>query len=267
MHQPLISLITVVFNGEKVIAETLRSAVAQTYKDIELVIVDGGSKDKTVEIAKQFSSHIGTLVSEPDKGIYDAMNKAVQLAKGEWVYFLNAGDSFYDNRVLEDIFSSRDFESYDFIYAKVQTINEPTGVDYVTGQPVHMKDFYFTYPICHQATFTRRRAFLEIGLFDVSLRLTADTEWFTRLFKDRQRRTLFIDRIVAYYDIQGVSYHKRMQGYKEFLKYTPRYFPFAVNVYNRIMYPMIWMKVKLIRLFTGTALFSYYRKLKFNKSR
>src|SRR6187402_1654973 len=105
MHQPLVSLITVVFNGQELLAETLRSAINQTYKQIELVIVDGGSTDQSVDVAKQFSSHIGTLISEKDKGIYDAMNKGIQAAKGEWLYFLNVGDAFYDANVLADIFS------------------------------------------------------------------------------------------------------------------------------------------------------------------
>lgn len=266
MSQPLISLITVVYNAEKVLAQTLQSAMDQSYRNFELVIVDGGSKDKTLEIAEQFRSRIGTLISEPDKGIYDAMNKGIKAARGEWIYFLNAGDRFYSKDTLHNLFELHDFTAYDFIYAKVQTVNEPTGVDYQNGRPVTLSDFYFTYPICHQATFTRKHAFETIGYFNTELKLTADTEWFTRLFRTHERKTHFVNQIVAYYDVQGASYHKRMQGYKEFLKYTPAYFPFYINLYNYLMYPFIWCKVKLIRTLTGTRLFSYYRKLKFNQS-
>lgn len=265
MSQPLISLITVVYNAEKVLAQTLQSAIDQTYQHIELVIVDGGSTDKTLEIAQQFKSHIGTIISEPDHGIYDAMNKGIHAAKGEWIYFLNAGDHFFSKQTLEDLFMHHDFTAYDFIYAKVQTINEPTGVNYHNGKPVVFRDFYFSYPICHQATFTRKRAFETIGLFDTRLKLTADTEWFTRLFRDFERKTHFVNQVIAFYDVQGASYHKRMQGYREFLKYTPRYFPWYVSLYNFALYPLIWCKVKLIRAFTGTRLFSYYRKLKFKQ--
>ena len=148
------------------------------------------------------------------------------------------------------------------IYAKVQTVNEPTGVDYINGNQVTFKDFYHTYPICHQATFARKSVFEEIGYFDIQLKLAADTEWFARLFKKDESRTKFVDCVIAYYDIQGATYQKRMQGYKEFLSFSSKHFPMYVVIYNYMMYPLIWMKVKLIRLLTGTAIFSYYRKLK-----
>jgi glycosyltransferase involved in cell wall biosynthesis len=91
MNKPLISLVTVCYNAENLLADTLQSAINRTYKNIELVIVDGNSKDNTLQVAKRFQSHIGTLISEPDKGIYDAMNKGIKAAKGDWIYFLNAG--------------------------------------------------------------------------------------------------------------------------------------------------------------------------------
>jgi glycosyltransferase involved in cell wall biosynthesis len=266
MTQPLISLITVVFNGEALIAETLRSAVSQTYKNIELVIVDGASKDKTVEIAKQFQSHIGTLISEKDKGIYDAMNKGIAAAKGEWLYFLNAGDSFYDEKVLEDLFAKNDLTNFDLVYAKVQTKNEPSGIDYIAGEKITFKDFFSRYPICHQATFTRKAAFTKIGLYDIQYQLAADTEWFARFFKYQPGKALFIDRVVAFYDIQGTTYHKRMQGYQEYLHYGKKLFPFFVSLKNQTFYPFLWMKVKMIRMFQNAAWFKAYRKFKYKNS-
>ena len=116
MTNPLISLITVTFNAEQLLAQTWQSAMNQTYQNFELILVDGGSKDNTLQIAKQFKNKIGTLISEPDKGIYDAMNKGIKAAKGEWVYFLNAGDSFYNNEVLESIFENKNLEDFELIY-------------------------------------------------------------------------------------------------------------------------------------------------------
>jgi glycosyltransferase involved in cell wall biosynthesis len=264
MQLPLISLITVVYNGEALIADTLRSAINQTYKDIELVIVDGGSKDNTVAVARQFSDYIGTLISEKDNGIYDAMNKGIKAAKGEWVYFLNAGDSFYDANVLMDLFQ-KDLTGIDLVYGKVQTVNEPTGIDYITGEPVTLKDFFSRYPICHQATFTRKSCFETIGYYDAQYRLAADTEWFARFFKMTPDKALFTDRVIAYYDIQGATYHKRMQGYREYLHFGSRHFPFHISLKNYLFYPLLWLKVKLIRNLQHTAFFKGYRKLKFDK--
>lgn len=263
MSNPLISLITVCYNAEAVIEETLKSAVNQTYKNIELVIVDGGSKDNTVAVAKKFQPYIGTLITEPDKGIYDAMNKGILAAKGDWVYFLNAGDLFFDSKVLEDVFTKNIGGHIEFIYGKMQTINEPTGINYIAGNEVTFKDFYFKYPICHQTTFTRKKAFAKFGMYDIKLKLLADIKWQIGLFKHNTTNTLFVDRIIAFYDIQGASYHKRMQGYRELLSFSHLYFPPFVYVMNLILYPIIWLKVKIIRTFQEQAWFKAYRQLKF----
>lgn len=266
MQYPLISIITVCFNAGKIISETLNSAIQQSYKNIELVIVDGNSNDNTLQEIKKYQSHIGTLISEPDKGIYDAMNKGIKAANGEWIYFLNAGDLFYDEKILEDIFSKNDLSNFDLIYAKVETKNEPTGVNYITGEKITFKDFFSKYPICHQATFTRKTAFDKIGMYDIQYRLAADTDWFAGFFKSQPDKALFIDRVVAFYDIQGTTYHKRMEGYKEYLRFGKKYFPFYISIKNYLFYPLLWLKVKMIRMFSNTKWFKEYRKIKFNNS-
>ena len=123
MNKPLISLVTVCYNAENLLAETLQSAINQTYNNIELVIVDGNSMDNTLNVVKRFENHIGTLISEPDNGIYDAMNKGIKAAKGDWVYFLNAGDSLINNHILDDVFNQELPSDCLFIYGKVQTLN------------------------------------------------------------------------------------------------------------------------------------------------
>jgi glycosyltransferase involved in cell wall biosynthesis len=264
MSSPLVSLVTVCYNAESLIANTLQSAITQSYQHIELVIVDGLSKDHTVTEAKRFASHIGVLISEKDNGIYDAMNKGILAAKGEWIYFLNAGDSFYDAQVLTDIFTKQNLEGIDFIYGKVQTVNEPTGINYVMGNEVAFKDFYFKYPICHQATFTRKEAFLTHGMFDSRLKLLADNKWQNGYFKYHVAKTKFVNRNIAFYDIQGASYHKRMQGYREFLTYTRKLHPAHIYLVNLLLYPIIWAKVKIIRTCQQTSWFKAYRRLKFS---
>ncbi len=263
MSNPLISLITVTFNAEQLLASTWQSAIDQTYQNFELILIDGGSKDNTLQVAKHFESRIGTIISEPDKGIYDAMNKGIKAAKGEWVYFLNAGDSFYNNDILYSIFENKSYENVELIYGKVQTVNEPTGVNYLNGKRVTFSDFFSHYPICHQATFTNIKAFEKIGLYNINYKLVADNTWFALFFKNQANKSIFIDKIIAFYDIQGATYHKRMQGYKEYIHFGWINFPLPVAIKNWLMYPAIWLKVKLIRTFTDTAIFKIYRKLKF----
>jgi glycosyltransferase involved in cell wall biosynthesis len=264
MQKPLVSLITVTFNAEAYLQKTWQSAVNQTFKDFELVLIDGGSTDNTVNIAKQFSQHVGTIISEPDKGIYDAMNKGIKTAKGKWVYFLNAGDSFYNDEILSSIFEKSDYQNIELIYGKVQTINEPTGINYISGKPVKYSDFFSHYPICHQATFTHKNAFLKLGYYYTDYKLVSDTVWFASFFKIQPEKALYSDKIIAFYDIQGATYHKRMQGYKEYVNFGWKNFPFLVAFKNWLFYPLIWLKVKLIRTLTNTTAFKKYRQLKFN---
>jgi glycosyltransferase involved in cell wall biosynthesis len=260
-----LSIVTVCFNAAELIEDSLRSAIEQTYTDFELVIIDGGSNDQTLKIIEKFKSHIGTLVSEPDLGIYDAMNKGVKAAKGEWIYFLNAGDSFHHPEVLAEVFSNQNGIKSDFIYAKVETKNEPTGVNYLNGKPTHLKMFYSHYPICHQSTFARKKLFDQLGYFDLKYPLVADSEWFIRVFKNNQIRTCYLDLIVAYYDIQGASYHKRMKGYREYINVGFRHFPLPIAVLNMLLYPVIWGKVWVIRTFQHKSWFIKYRQIKFEK--
>lgn len=258
-----VSLITVCFNAESLIENTLQSAANQTFKNFELVIIDGGSTDATLSKVKAFDQWIGTCISEKDKGIYDAMNKGVKAAKGEYVYFLNAGDSFYHNGVLEEVFGNGSRAHADFIYAKVETLNEPTGINYLNGKPVNLKMFYSHYPICHQSVFAKKDLFEKLGYFNLRFPLVADSEWFIRVFKDPSVRTEYLNKIIAYYDIQGATYHKRMKGYREYIEVGFIHFPKTVAVINLLLYPVIWLKVWVIRTFQHMSWFKKYRELKF----
>ena len=120
--EPLISIVTVSFNSEKTIRQTIESVLNQTYTNIEYNIVDGASTDKTVEIATQYKDDFEAkgikyiITSEKDKGIYDAMNKGMDRATGSWIIFMNAGDTFCDNEVIKNIFGYNDLSDYSVIY-------------------------------------------------------------------------------------------------------------------------------------------------------
>lgn len=115
-EQPLITVVTVVYNDVQHIEDTILSVVNQTYPNIQYIIIDGGSTDGTVDIIKKYEERIAYWVSEPDKGIYDAMNKGIQKATGEWIGVMNSGDTFHSKTVLQQIFSFDEYMLYDVVY-------------------------------------------------------------------------------------------------------------------------------------------------------
>ncbi|MES2690012.1 MAG: glycosyltransferase family 2 protein [Bacteroidota bacterium] len=261
MNQPLISLITVVYNGEAFIADTLRSAISQTYKNIEIVIIDGGSTDNTLAVARQFSEHISTLISEKDNGIYDAMNKGIKAAKGEWVYFLNVGDSFYSDDVLEMIFDNHAYRKCDFIYGRFKTKNHPSGHDFVMGKEIKPSSFYFRSPLCHQALFTKRALFDKLGFYDVSYTLTAEGIWHVKLFKDASYKKCFTDVIIANYDVMGASYQNRLKTIWQMNRISNAEYPWYIKIINNLRSPLLVVKVKLLRKVSHTLLYKKYIEL------
>ncbi|WP_304201648.1 glycosyltransferase family 2 protein [Phocaeicola plebeius] len=117
LKKTTITIVTVCYNAVSDIEQTILSVIKQTYQNFEYIVIDGGSKDGTVDIIKKYEDDIDYWVSEPDQGIYDAMNKAINIASGTWINFMNAGDVFYNENVLQDIFSTQYEDNIKFLYS------------------------------------------------------------------------------------------------------------------------------------------------------
>ena len=198
---PLISVITAVFNGAEHIEETILAVAEQTYPNVEHIVVDGGSTDGTVAILEEHSDKLGYWVSEPDKGIYDAMNKGIELVSdpGSYVLFANSDDHLYSREALERVISQSSGE--DLVYGKmVLTDGDISGV---AGRRVDFDDLA-QQTLCHPATFVRRRVFDQVGKFDTSYRIAADYDHIVRCFA-APVTTRFVDVIVATMRMGGVS--------------------------------------------------------------
>lgn len=200
MEQPLVTVITVCYNAREMLLRTMNSVWAQTYKHVEYVIVDGASTDGTLELLEEYGGQIDHWVSESDKGIYDAMNKGVSMAKGKWVIFMNAGDCFADNHVLENVFSVP--RQADVIYGDVVK----GGVVKKASSPRNAHRMFF----CHQSVFVKIES-LKAFPFDISHKMSADFKQMKQLWL-AGKQFLQLDFPIADFDVQGVSNTNRAVG-------------------------------------------------------
>lgn len=169
----LISVVTVCYNAADTIEKTMLSVLNQTYHDIEYIIIDGGSTDGTVEIIRKYADRIAYWVSEPDKGIYDAMNKGIKVATGEWINFMNAGDEFVDEGVIEKLFQNRTIDTVGVVFGDTLFIHKSKQKIVKFGDDPHHKIM----PSCHQSIFCRRILLARI-LFDLRYKIAADYNLF-----------------------------------------------------------------------------------------
>ena len=184
---PKFSIITVTYNAEKVLEDTIQSVIFQTYRNVEYIIVDGASKDHTLEIVNKYHNRINKVISEPDKGLYDAMNKGIQLATGDYLCFLNAGDKFHDSETLQKIVHTlKGQELPDVIYGETAIVDEEGHFLHMRrlSAPAHLnwKSFKQGMLVCHQAFFANRELAIN-HLYDLQYHFSADFDWCIRIMK------------------------------------------------------------------------------------
>jgi glycosyltransferase involved in cell wall biosynthesis len=198
-----LSIITINLNNQAGLRRTIESVVSQTFKGFEWIVIDGGSTDGSKELIKQYSEHFYYWISESDKGIYDAMNKGIKVAKGEYLLFLNSGDALYSNEVLWSVFSSSDNKGEDILYGDVALCRNNTMVDVRKYCEQLSFNYLVKYSIAHCCAFIRRDVQL-LRMYDETFVITADRKFFIQSalmgYKFRH-----IPIIVARYDLSGVS--------------------------------------------------------------
>ena len=157
-EKPLITIVTVVYNGQEHLEETILSVVNQTYSNVEFIIIDGGSTDNTIDIIRKYEHAIDYWISEKDEGIYDAMNKASELAKGEWINYMNCGDSFCNNEIIEKI-QFNQYSKYVMVYGNTKVFSGDRDFIKVLKSFKMSKinlSIFMTRVVCHQAVFYNR---------------------------------------------------------------------------------------------------------------
>lgn len=198
--EPLISVITVVYNGAATLEQTILSVIEQTYSNIEYIIIDGYSTDGTLDIIKQYEDGIDYWQSEPDKGIYDAMNKGIDFASGSFINFMNAGDSFANSTVTEKIKNY----TQDILYGNIFLKKESSLTE--MNFPDKFRFFYFSRnaTVCHQAIFARKTTFYG-NKFDLHYKIIADRIWLKKCIEDKKCSYFHFDYPVCIYDVTGIS--------------------------------------------------------------
>lgn len=197
-----LSIITVNYNNKEGLKKTVNSVLSQTYHDFEWIIIDGGSTDGSKEIIEQIKDNLAFWCSEPDKGIYNAMNKGIAKSKGDFVNFMNSGDCYFEKDTLEKVFMEG--VDADIIYG--DWVKYSKGKEFVVKSPnVADLDFFFRHTICHQAQFIKTENLKNNG-YDESFKIYADWVFCVQLLL-KGATTQYVEIPICVYDMSGVSSH------------------------------------------------------------
>jgi glycosyltransferase involved in cell wall biosynthesis len=183
-----ISIITVTYNSASTIAETLHSVADQHYPDIEHIVIDGASKDNTLEIVKRFV-HVSKVISEPDKGMYDALNKGIRLATGDYVGILNSDDALHNSSTITDLVKEIQKDRKDAYFADIRFIkpkNRAATLRYYSSAHFHPKKFEYGYMPAHPSFYMKRALFEKHGLYETNYTIAADYELLIRYLYTHQ---------------------------------------------------------------------------------
>ena len=219
----ILSVITICLNAKKMLEMTSESLICQKTINFQWIVIDGNSVDGTQSIIQKYEKNCDLFISEPDDGIYDAMNKGLRYAKGEYVLFLNAGDTLYNSKTLSSInfFINRDLIVGDLYFCQNKELNKsPNKLQ---------KNYLLKKMLPHQATFFRRDIFDKYGFFDTSYRIAGDYEMFSRLIQKYKVSYSHVPGIIANFDETGISsndnfrYLRKKENHRVRWKYFPRY--------------------------------------------
>lgn len=192
------TIITVCLNAEETIERTIQSVIGRR-SDLEYIVIDGSSTDHTIDIVRKYEDQIDVIISEQDQGIYDAMNKGVERASGDWISFLNSGDTYYDGyyEMLDQIETTDEI-----VYGNI-TVSD-VGIKAKESKPFAQNEILFRMFCCHQAVIARKDLFEKVGFFDGRYRVAADYDWLLRAYLSGCRFR-YEDRVFAHYLGGGVS--------------------------------------------------------------
>lgn len=241
MNTPLLTIITVCYNAAQTIAETMQTVLEQTYPAIEYIVVDGGSTDETLSLIRSYESlfrqrniHF-SYVSEPDNGIYDAMNKGIRMAHGDWINFMNSGDGFYHKDVLSALFSHPVESDVQVVYGNI-VLRMSFGMVEIRPKPIEYLRKKMAF--CHQAAWVRTDC-MQAMPFDTSYRYAADYDFFYRYYQ-KGGKFKYVNLTIAYFEAEaGASSRNRLEVNREYAR---------IHGVDQTMSWKIWFAFKSFRV-------------------
>ncbi len=243
--QSKISIITVVYNGEKLIERTVKSVLSQTYANIEYLIIDGASKDNTLSVIQPYTSKIKKIVSEKDKGIYDAMNKGLQLATGDYVLFINAGDELFSKDTLHEVFSTEDNADAYYGNTAVTDDNGHQLGDRRLAPPEQLDWKSLKHGMCvsHQSFIAKRSL---CSAYNTEYRISADFDWVINVLK-KSGNVVNTHKYISKFLAGGASKTHQVQGLRERFKIMVKHYGLIPTLWNHFYILMRYPVHKLTR--------------------
>lgn len=199
-----VSVITVCLNSNETIEQTIRSIIGQTYKDMEYIIIDGGSDDGTKEIIERYRDHISVYISEPDEGIYDAMNKGIRMSTGQIIGIVNS-DDWLEADAVETVANVFETEDTDIVYGNVNEIKNNRPVSVLRSvDKLDDDNVWAEMPVWHPATFISRDVYERIGGYSTRYRISSDYDFIIRCFLNHER-FFYLDKVLSNFRNEGLS--------------------------------------------------------------
>ena len=234
-----VSIITVCKNAQDTIKRTIRSVIDQDYQDIEYLIIDGVSTDETLNIVNKHRRKIDTIISEPDKGLYYAMNKGIKKSNGDIVYFLNAGDMLFKANTISKVVKAFEKNHVDIIYGDIVLYNPDQPQKLILRSQKNVSNFFLGHDtIYHQSIFTKKHIFEKYGGFDTQFKLVADYDWILRSLIKHKISNYYLKLTMAKFLRGGLSFNES-ESIKERFRVLLRYFSPAQVVLNGFLFWLV----------------------------
>ena len=207
------SIITVCKDSEKTLENAILSVINQTYNNFEYIIIDGLSTDNTLNIIEKYRDKISQVISESDDGLYDAMNKGIKLATGDYLFFLNSDDQFLHNDILELVARNYNIGSCypELLYGDIAVLNKQTGKLSIQKHNKLNKIYLLKNTPCQPGTFYKKDTFDKYGYFDTNYKIVSDHEWFLRVFLKHNISAKYLGFPVNIFNIGGISTNKNRE--------------------------------------------------------